>query len=224
MCSSIVVAKKELRKRMTALLGRLTQAHVTEASAQACRLVVESRQFQEASSISIFLSMPGEFDTAPLLRAAVDARKSVFVPRVCGPRRGDMQMIRLHDVNDIDGEGFEQSKCAMRPEEAAGACAAGRGTRLAGPALPRTPARPPLVSTRHAGADGEGRPPWGGGVAGTGPSSAPPCHTHTHTQLRTLALGHSLHGPSSHPDPLFYPHQVGHPRADGGVRSEDDRR
>lgn len=123
MCSSILVAKKELRKRMVALLGRLAKSHVTEASAQACRHVVESRQFQEASSISLFLSMPGEFDTSPLLRAAFDARKSVFVPRVCGPRREDMQMVRLFDINDIDGAGFEQSKYALMPQGAEGRCA-----------------------------------------------------------------------------------------------------
>jgi 5-formyltetrahydrofolate cyclo-ligase len=75
--------KQELRKEVRARLNALTVDEIQTQSAQVWQRLVLLPEYQAATSVGIFLSMPqGEICTDPALRACVQDNKSIYVPQV----------------------------------------------------------------------------------------------------------------------------------------------
>ena len=85
MTPDTVAAKKALRKVLRALLSALPAGDVAAESAAVTRRLVARPEWRGATRVAAFCSMPGEFDTRPLLEAAFAARKRVFLPRARAP-------------------------------------------------------------------------------------------------------------------------------------------
>lgn len=74
-------AKRALRKRVRAELGRLSPAERAAESARARARLAEQPLWQAAQWVLLFAPMPQELDVWPLLTEALSAGKNVALPR-----------------------------------------------------------------------------------------------------------------------------------------------
>lgn len=75
--------KKELRRRFLAERAALSATDKQQIDREITRRVLESEAFERAGCVFAYVSTPQEIDTRALLRAALDAGKTVCVP-LCG--------------------------------------------------------------------------------------------------------------------------------------------
>ena len=101
--------KAQLRSKLqTDLLG--VQPQEREAKSQlACDLLVTTEQFQGASTIMLFLSLPHEIETSEAILAAWQAEKTVAVPKVSWEQR---HMIPVQ-INSLE-TGFSTNALGLR--------------------------------------------------------------------------------------------------------------
>lgn len=74
--------KKQLREQMRGVLRAIPADVAARRSAMACSLLCESPEYQRSEVLMLFLSMPGEVDTAPLAQRAWQDGKRVLAPQV----------------------------------------------------------------------------------------------------------------------------------------------
>lgn len=105
-------AKKALRKDIKAKLSSLSDDDISKQSEIAQNLVLNLPQYQEAKSLSIYLSMPAsEAQTSSLVRCALGSGKKVFVPFLYAPaaangegkKRKRMDMLQLNSAREYEG-------------------------------------------------------------------------------------------------------------------------
>ena len=65
----------------------MTAEQMADASARIRRRMAELPEWQQASTVLLFLSMPDEVDTLPIVRDALAAGKTVAVPKVDACRK-----------------------------------------------------------------------------------------------------------------------------------------
>lgn len=112
--------KRALRTSMRKTLSLLSQEEILVASRRACERVSEIKALQKSAAVSVFLSMPaGECQTHPLIHYLFEQGKSVFVPRVEGPGRFQMRMLRVESIAQL--ESFPRSKWGIPEPTAADA-------------------------------------------------------------------------------------------------------
>lgn len=91
--------KKQLRREINARV-RLLPAHAkAAASAYILRRFLALPEYRDAHRIFLYLSMPTEPDTRPLLRRALEDGKAVYVPKCVGD--GEMLAVRIHSFNAL---------------------------------------------------------------------------------------------------------------------------
>jgi 5-formyltetrahydrofolate cyclo-ligase len=73
--------KTALREQVVKRLSGIPAGERTTASAQARALLAQQTVWQSAQTILFFAPLPGELDVWPLLPAAIEAGKSVALPR-----------------------------------------------------------------------------------------------------------------------------------------------
>eukprot|EP00644_Phytophthora_capsici_P004038 jgi/Phyca11/505833/fgenesh2_kg.PHYCAscaffold_15_\ len=93
--------KKELRRRIGAMLKALPDAEVAEQSCQLAERICALPEFARARGVSVYLEMPKEASTAKLLEAAFAANKKVFVPKITGRSAEDLKMLHATSMDDI---------------------------------------------------------------------------------------------------------------------------
>jgi len=79
--------KKQLRRELEESLRALSPEERAERSKQACRNLVSTQQFIDASTIMIYLSLPHEVDTAEAILHAWQMDKIVVVPKISWQQR-----------------------------------------------------------------------------------------------------------------------------------------
>ena len=84
--------KKELRDRLRSTLNTIEPADLLSRSADACRRLADTPEFNKCETLMVFLSMANEIDTTPLVLEAWQRRKRVLAPKVIW---GDRRMIPL---------------------------------------------------------------------------------------------------------------------------------
>lgn len=84
--------KAEARRRARALAAALEPAVAAAESGAAASLLLSLPECAEAELLLVFLSMPGEVDTAPLVEAALAEGKRLAAPRIEG---GDLAFVPL---------------------------------------------------------------------------------------------------------------------------------
>ena len=84
--------KAEARRLARSLAASLPPEAAAEESRAAAALLLSLPEFAEADLLLVFLSMPGEIDTAPLVEAALELGKRLAAPRIEG---GDLAFVSL---------------------------------------------------------------------------------------------------------------------------------
>jgi 5-formyltetrahydrofolate cyclo-ligase len=79
--------KQQLRQQIRAQLCSYSAQQLAEMSQKACKNLAETPEFQNASTIMAFLSMPHEIDTAPFILYAWQHTKAVAVPKISWQQR-----------------------------------------------------------------------------------------------------------------------------------------
>jgi len=79
--------KSRLRQRLRKTLASIPADQVKAQSAACCKLLVQQREYTKAEIIMVFLSLPAELDTTPLVLRAWQDRKRVLVPQVSWEQR-----------------------------------------------------------------------------------------------------------------------------------------
>ncbi|KAI9148607.1 hypothetical protein H9P43_010088 [Blastocladiella emersonii ATCC 22665] len=97
---AMTAAKSALRAAVKARLQAVPPAVRAAKSARIAECVTALPAWRSARSVSVFLSMPHELDTMPLVHAALADGKRVYVPYVAG-RRSPMVMVAVDDAADV---------------------------------------------------------------------------------------------------------------------------
>jgi 5-formyltetrahydrofolate cyclo-ligase len=90
--------KAELRRKLLNSLLAIPPEQRSERSRKACRNLVSTEQFQGASTIMMFLSLPHEVDTSEAILHAWQLGKAVAVPKVSWQQR---HMIAV-EINSLE--------------------------------------------------------------------------------------------------------------------------
>ena len=79
--------KFRMRREIKSRLIKIEDQQRTEKSRQLCRNLIGASQFKNASTVMIYLSMPYEVDTTPLILHCWQQGKTVVVPKVSWQQR-----------------------------------------------------------------------------------------------------------------------------------------
>jgi 5-formyltetrahydrofolate cyclo-ligase len=79
--------KRQLRKQLKEKIIKMTDQQRSSKSKLACRNLVDTEQFQKASVVMFYLSLPHEVDTTPSILYAWQQEKTVAVPKVSWQQR-----------------------------------------------------------------------------------------------------------------------------------------
>lgn len=75
--------KAAVRKQIRSVIETLSVESLADRSRRACKLLTGMEQFQSAGVVMVYLNMPNEVDTTPLVLEAFQADKTVLAPRIC---------------------------------------------------------------------------------------------------------------------------------------------
>jgi 5-formyltetrahydrofolate cyclo-ligase len=125
-----MISKQELRVKLRVDLKSLPSGCFYDEGRRAAELIGTFPPWREARQILLFLSLPDEIDTAPLLDLALSRGKEVFAPKI------ERDRIRFFRIASCHGP-WETGPCGIR-EPADGLAEAGKGA-TAGPTLIVTP-------------------------------------------------------------------------------------
>lgn len=101
-----VELRRQLRNRLVAMSPELRK----EKSRKACRNLIDTEPFQNASVVMLFLSLPHEIDTSDAILYAWQHSKTVAVPKISWQQR---HMIPVQ-INSLDTSGFSMGALGLR--------------------------------------------------------------------------------------------------------------
>ncbi len=96
------LSKKDLRTRLKADLAARSADEIHERSRRACNLLVAQPEFERSETVMVFLSLPTEISTAPLVLRAWQEGKRVLAPRVSWEQRRMMPVEIRSLTEDIE--------------------------------------------------------------------------------------------------------------------------
>jgi len=79
--------KSQLRHELESRLRQMTEQQRSEKSRKACRNLISTPQFQNASAIMVYLSLPHEVDTTEVILHAWQLGKIISVPKISWQQR-----------------------------------------------------------------------------------------------------------------------------------------
>ena len=119
-------AKKALRQSIKTKLSALDSETITRQSAVAQNIILTLPQYNNATRISIYLSMPkAEAETDILVQHALRTGKEVFVPYIYRPQSGPgeakqrsiIEMLQLRSLAEYEGLGRDSWGIPSLPAE-----------------------------------------------------------------------------------------------------------
>ncbi|QDV91428.1 5-formyltetrahydrofolate cyclo-ligase family protein [Phycisphaerae bacterium RAS2] len=102
--------KKELRSRLRAVLAAVSPDDMATRSRAAARLLLAEPEYRRCETIMIYLSLPQEADTTPIVLQAWQDGKRVVAPQVSWESR---QMIPM-EIRDLDTEVAANNQLGVR--------------------------------------------------------------------------------------------------------------
>ena len=105
--------KKQLRKRITAKLKAIPEEDRASASERIAEQVFSAPEYRHAKSVFLFVSMPTEPDTLPIIRQAFRDGKWVYVPKCIS--KTEMIAARIRDMTALQPGAYgilEPSDCS----------------------------------------------------------------------------------------------------------------
>lgn len=101
--------KEQLRSKLQKCLLEMADEQRSEKSHRACQNLISTPQFQSASSIMMYLSLPHEVDTSEAILHAWQLGKTVAVPKISWQQRRMMAV----EINSLE-TGFPTSAAGLR--------------------------------------------------------------------------------------------------------------
>lgn len=101
--------KSKIRSELQKRLLDMTDKQRSEKSRKACRNLISTPQFQQASTIMMYLSLPHEVDTSEAILHAWQLGKVVAVPKISWQQR-HMIAVRINSLET----GFSTSASGLR--------------------------------------------------------------------------------------------------------------
>ena len=101
--------KAELRRKLMDCLLAIPSEQRNERSRKACRILVSTAEFQGASTIMMFLSLPHEVDTSEAILHAWQLGKAVAVPKISWEQRHMIPVL----INSLE-TGFSTGASGLR--------------------------------------------------------------------------------------------------------------
>jgi 5-formyltetrahydrofolate cyclo-ligase len=101
--------KEQLRSKLQKCLLAIPSEQRSEKSHRACQNLISTPQFQSASSIMMYLSLPHEVDTSEAILHAWQLGKAVAVPKISWQQRRMMAV----EINSLE-TGFSTSASGLR--------------------------------------------------------------------------------------------------------------
>ncbi len=89
-------AKREMRRYVSAAIGRMSAEEQVERSVRAQKRLIEMPQFMESRAVLLYYSLPGEIETCGLISHALSTGKRVALPRTC-PETHEMEALQIRD-------------------------------------------------------------------------------------------------------------------------------
>jgi 5-formyltetrahydrofolate cyclo-ligase len=102
--------KNELRQRFRRLVSEISPEQAGELTLRACRLLFEQPEYTKAEVVMIFLSLPTEIDTSPIVLRCWQERKRVLAPKVSWNQRR-MLPVEIRSLTDdlvVSGMGIRE--------------------------------------------------------------------------------------------------------------------
>lgn len=84
---SVIMDKQQLRQRLQKKLLAMPSKQRMEKSKKACRNLIATQQFQDASVIMMYLSLRSEVDTSEAILSAWQLGKTVVAPKISWQQR-----------------------------------------------------------------------------------------------------------------------------------------
>ena len=127
--TSLPEQKKALRARLRQARREVSATQGRELAARAHAHLLASSLWRQAQTVALYVSLPDELDTAPLLDAAWQAGKTLYLPRVrqeyglmdfvavrgrAELRPGPFQL--QEPLDNLPGFGSEEAGAAFRPD------------------------------------------------------------------------------------------------------------
>ncbi|PVD20002.1 hypothetical protein C0Q70_20496 [Pomacea canaliculata] len=94
-------AKATLRQEMKQKLANITKEEKDRQSDIVIKKVLQSPIFASSQRLSLFLNMPDEINTFPILQAAMAAKKACFIPHYQGPVMKMVHLVSLEDYYNL---------------------------------------------------------------------------------------------------------------------------
>jgi len=91
--------KKELRERLRKVLSEIPTDDLTAKSQRACQLLFDQSEYAKAEVLMVFLSLPTELDTSPIVLRSWQNRKRVLAPKVSWNQRR-MLPVEIRSLTD----------------------------------------------------------------------------------------------------------------------------
>ena len=79
--------KKELRQKLRRIVATIPPEEIRDRSARAGHLLTQQPEYRKAEIVMVFLSLPREIDTAPVVLQAWHDRKRVLAPKISWEQR-----------------------------------------------------------------------------------------------------------------------------------------
>jgi 5-formyltetrahydrofolate cyclo-ligase len=93
------MTKRALRQQLRQIMADIAPEQLHQRSLLACQHLTETQEYERAEIIMVFLSLPTEVDTTPLVLHAWRQRKRVLAPKVSWEQRR-MLPIEIHSFSD----------------------------------------------------------------------------------------------------------------------------
>jgi 5-formyltetrahydrofolate cyclo-ligase len=101
--------KAQLRQELQKILAGIEAEQRKEKSRRACRKLIATPEFQNASTVMMYLSLPHELDTSDAILTAWQMGKTVVVPKISWQQR---HMIPVQ-INSLE-TGFSEEVLGLR--------------------------------------------------------------------------------------------------------------
>ncbi|PCC72301.1 5-formyltetrahydrofolate cyclo-ligase [Nannocystis exedens] len=93
-----MLSKADIRAQHAARRRERGPEDAASRSAELCAHVLAEPRWRAATSVAAFVGVKGEPDTRPLLIAALAAGKQLWLPRMGGPRRQNLEFVAVADL------------------------------------------------------------------------------------------------------------------------------
>jgi len=93
------VAKKSMRKEVQQRIAKMSHSEIMQQSRSIVNKLFLSERYKNSKSVAVFVSMPKEPHTSPILKDLLQSENICYVPKV---QESGLKMMRVYSLQDFD--------------------------------------------------------------------------------------------------------------------------